>query len=169
VLAVEATAKQAGGALVATVGLVEAHPGAISIVPGHCVLGIDIRDTVAGRKREAKDRIMRAIEDIARRRGLRHEVTVGRDEEPCPMTSRIIDLTVESAAAVEVPFTVIESRTGHDTASLASLCQTGMIMVRNRSGRSHSPDEDVDASDIAAGARVLGEVLLRLADEAESE
>jgi acetylornithine deacetylase/succinyl-diaminopimelate desuccinylase-like protein len=48
---------------------------------------------------------------------------------------------------------------------VAEIAETGMIFVRCREGISHNPAEFVAPEDIAAGATVLAETTLRLAEE----
>jgi N-carbamoyl-L-amino-acid hydrolase len=48
---------------------------------------------------------------------------------------------------------------GHDAGILAAQIPAAMVLVRNPSGISHSPDEAVDLDDAAAGARAILEVV----------
>ena len=51
------------------------------------------------------------------------------------------------------------SGAGHDAMHIANLCPTGMIFVPCERGISHNEIENATPSDLAAGARVLAEVL----------
>ena len=44
---------------------------------------------------------------------------------------------------------------GHDAAFLAEAVPTGMVLVRNPTGVSHAPEEDVSLEDAAVGANVI--------------
>lgn len=52
---------------------------------------------------------------------------------------------------------------GHDAGILAERVPAGMVMVRNRTGISHSPHEHVDLEDAAAGASALARAVEELA------
>jgi beta-ureidopropionase / N-carbamoyl-L-amino-acid hydrolase len=52
---------------------------------------------------------------------------------------------------------------GHDAGILAERRPAGMVLVRNRTGVSHAPEEDVELDDAAVGAQAILETLERLA------
>jgi N-carbamoyl-L-amino-acid hydrolase len=52
---------------------------------------------------------------------------------------------------------------GHDAGVLAPLRPSGMVLVRNPTGISHAPEEDVDLADAAAGAQAVLDALEALA------
>jgi len=52
---------------------------------------------------------------------------------------------------------------GHDAGIVAERLPAGMVLVRNPTGVSHAPEEEVDLEDAAAGANALLAGLERLA------
>ena len=64
-----------------------------------------------------------------------------------------------------IPFLELPSGAGQDAVYLAEIAETGMIFVRCRAGISRNPVESVEPQDAGAGAAVLAETALRLADE----
>jgi N-carbamoyl-L-amino-acid hydrolase len=56
------------------------------------------------------------------------------------------------------------SGAGHDAMHIATLCPAGMIFVPCERGISHNEIENATPADLAAGARVLVEVLVELAN-----
>jgi N-carbamoyl-L-amino-acid hydrolase len=56
------------------------------------------------------------------------------------------------------------SGAGHDAMHIAKLCPAGMIFVPCERGVSHNESENATPADLAAGARVLVEVLVELAN-----
>ena len=56
------------------------------------------------------------------------------------------------------------SGAGHDAMHIATLCPAGMIFVPCERGISHNEIENATPADLAAGTRVLVEVLLELAN-----
>ena len=57
----------------------------------------------------------------------------------------------------------LPSGAGHDARNLARIAPTGMIFVPCLNGVSHHPAESATLDDLAAGVRVLAEVLAELA------
>ena len=70
--AVERHAGQVPG-LVATVGKIEAKPGATNVISGETRVTLDIRHAVDESRRIALDDLIRQAEEIARRRGIVRE------------------------------------------------------------------------------------------------
>jgi N-carbamoyl-L-amino-acid hydrolase len=48
---------------------------------------------------------------------------------------------------------------GHDAGVIAERVPAAMVFVRNPTGISHAPDEDVDVGDAAVAVRVVSEAL----------
>ena len=150
---------------VGTVGVLRVQPGAMNVIPGQASLGIDLRDIDA----EAKGRVAKKVAAAARRiaRKWKAEVSIETvtDESPVPLPERIRQIGAAACRACGVPCMELPSGAGHDAMYLAEIADTGMIFVRCREGISHNPAEFVDPQDAAAGAAVLAETALRLADE----
>lgn len=70
--------------------------------------------------------------------------------------------TEAAAEAVGLPYTRLTSGASHDANHIARLCPIGMLFVARREGRSHCSEEWTDPAELAAGARVLLELALRL-------
>ena len=72
--------------------------------------------------------------------------------------------TIEAAAVgLGLGYMRLFSGAGHDARQLSSVCPTGMIFVPCEKGISHNEAENASPSDLADGARVLAETLVRLA------
>ncbi|WP_380779907.1 Zn-dependent hydrolase [Sphingomonas sp. R86520] len=65
ILAVETIARAAASDLVATVGRIEASPGAANVIPGSVTFTLDVRSGDAARRDEAAEEIFEAIRAIA--------------------------------------------------------------------------------------------------------
>ena len=61
----------------------------------------------------------------------------------------------------------LPSGAGHDAQMLVRLAPTAMVFVPSHDGISHNPAEHTEASDLEAGANVLLDVLVRLAEHEE--
>jgi allantoate deiminase len=154
VLAVEAAARAEPG-LVATVGRLEARPGAPNVVPGAAVASLDVRhadDAV----REAAVAALRAQ---AQRIGAARGVEVAwREIMSAPAVAADGALTASLAAAVAgrgLPVVTLASGAGHDGVALAELTGVAMLFVRCAGGLSHHPDESVEEADVAVALEVL--------------
>ena len=148
---------------VVTCGRVEVHPDAYNIVPGHVRLGFDIRD----RRRDAITAIEQSLVARAAEAAAAHDLEMEHVHlgltEPTPLDRRLRRLIGEAADQVGLGWRGMPSGAGHDAQVIAPLIPTGMIFVPSVDGRSHSPLEHTTWEDIAGGAQVLHEVVLRLA------
>ncbi len=69
-----------------------------------------------------------------------------------------------AAAALGLPSLDLLSAAGHDARQMHAVTPTGMIFVPCRGGISHNEAEWAEPADLAAGTRVLAEVLVELAN-----
>lgn len=154
-----------GPASVGTVGVLRVQPGAMNVIPGQASLGIDLRDTDAEAKRRIAKKVQTAARRIAKKWKLDVSIETLTDESPVPLSERVRQVSAAACRACGIPFLELPSGAGHDAMYLAEITEAGMIFVRCREGVSHNPAEFVEPRDIAAGAAVLAETALRLADE----
>lgn len=150
ILAVRAAAGDAEA--LATVGKLAVHPGAVNAIPGAASAWIDAR---AGTERSVRT----VIGEVARRTGF-HPV----EESWTAPTAFDGDLVGSLGAALravtgtEPP--VLPSGAGHDAGVLALAgIPSAMILVRNRTGISHAPQEHADDADCALGVAALAAVI----------
>ncbi|HLM11876.1 MAG TPA: M20/M25/M40 family metallo-hydrolase, partial [Reyranella sp.] len=73
-------------------------------------------------------------------------------------------LVRDKAGALGLTSMDMPSGAGHDPMHIARLCPAGMIFVPCERGISHNEAENATPADLAAGARVLVEVLEELAN-----
>jgi N-carbamoyl-L-amino-acid hydrolase len=64
-----------------------------------------------------------------------------------------------AAGRLGAPTAEVTCFAGHDAGVLAARRPSGMLLVRNRAGVSHSPDEHVELEDAAVAARIALETL----------
>jgi allantoate deiminase len=159
VLEVERIGRSVTG-LRATVGTVDAHPGASNVVPGAAVLSLDVRhaDDLT-RERAVADLLDRATA-IAARRGLSFRVDEAEHDRAVPADRRLSDLLAVAVTDTGARPVRVVSGAGHDAAIMASLAPMAMLFLRSPGGISHHPDEAVLAEDV----RIALEVLLRFVD-----
>lgn len=135
---------------VATVGQIQAEPGAVNVIPGVVHCSLDVRH---GRD-EVRDAALEAIfhdaRAIGKRRGIdvktepfHTQAAVHLDEGVVALAERAVQLAAYSAIRMT-------SGAGHDAMVIAPHVPTAMIFLRNPGGLSHHPDESVAESDVAA-------------------
>jgi beta-ureidopropionase / N-carbamoyl-L-amino-acid hydrolase len=153
------------GRVVGTVGAMKIEPGVINAVPGRAELSIDIRSTSA----PAKDKVARLVKQrgaaIARDRGIAIEVLNIRAEEPVPLDKRLLRVTRQLCDEKAIDYEIMPSGAGHDAMQMAKITPAGMIFIPSRRGISHNPLEWTDPDDIALGAQLLMETMIRVANE----
>lgn len=155
VLAVETIARAAASDLVATVGRIEALPGAPNVIAGEVRFSLDIRSGDAERRNDAAEAVIAAIQQIAGRRGLDLAISRVHDLPPSPCDPALMDLLDAATAAAGQPVRRLVSGAGHDAMAMAALCPTAMLFIRCRDGVSHNPAEHVEAADAAIALEVM--------------
>ena len=148
---------------VATVGVCKVSPGAMNVVPGEVELMIDIRSIDAQSKKRVVDQFTLEVNDITKRRSLSATIDLLSDEVPILMNRKIIDKLTEVCKKRELTHLEMPSGAGHDAMNMAKYCATSMIFVPSKDGLSHNQAEFTALSDIAKGANVLKEILIKLA------
>ncbi len=157
----EATA-DADDTLRFTIGRVEVHPGSPNTVPGKASFTIDMR--------HPQDVVLEAHEkkllDIVAARAAPCIARIDRVTAVAPtdFDRRVIDLVRAKADTLKLSNMDMPSGAGHDAMHIAKLCPAGMIFVPCERGVSHNESENATPADLAAGARVLVEVLVELAN-----
>jgi allantoate deiminase/N-carbamoyl-L-amino-acid hydrolase len=161
VLLVEARCARDAG-LVGTVGQLQVPGGATNVIPGRCLLSIDLRSVDDGLRQRAAADIDAGIEAIAARRRLEVRQRVVLDAPATPCTPRLQQQFAASAqrvtgqAAMHLP-----SGAGHDTMMMSRLAEVGMLFVRcGNGGISHHPGETMTAADAALAGHVFQDFLL---------
>lgn len=167
VVAAEDRARATPG-LVATVGVMQARPGAINIVPGevHCTL--DIRHERDEVRRDALPLLLVDAERFAAERGVTVVITPKMEEAATPMDARSQGLLRQAAADLGLDAPDVLSGAGHDAMILSTRMPAAMLFLRSPNALSHHPDEMVNPQDVEAALRVGLRFLERLAQEARA-
>ena len=148
------------GSQVATVGRIEAHPGAPNVIPGRATLSLEIRDLSMDKIGLLFDRIQAASETLAEETETSIRFEQFYESPAAPTDERIRRLVEASADALGLAHRRMPSGAGHDAQSLAPIGPIGMIFVPSRNGVSHAPSEYTSPEQITHGANVLLRVLL---------
>jgi len=163
ILAIENVARATGAIdTVATVGVCEVFPGAINSIPSRVRLSLDIRDTNLARRDEVMSDIERATKTVAENRQVAVQSQLINADAPADCAPSVIEALQDSCREHNLHFLSMVSRAYHDSLFMSRIAPVGMLFIPCREGFSHRPDEYAAPDDIARGALVLAEALLRL-------
>jgi allantoate deiminase len=158
VLAAEALARQEDG-LVATVGQIDARPGASNVIPGRAMLSLDVRHQQDALREWAVGRLREQAEQIAAARQVALVWRMVQENRAVPCTPVLAELLAQAVQSLGYPARRLPSGAGHDGVMLSTLAPIAMLFVRCKGGVSHNPAESVEAADVAAAIGVLGKFL----------
>jgi N-carbamoyl-L-amino-acid hydrolase len=158
-------ATRSSGQTVATVGCMEFRPNAINVVPSQATFTVDLRDPDEERLREEEAALTAYLEELSAREHVRVTVERLARFEPVVFDARIVGAIEAAARARGHAVRRMTSGAGHDAQMIARICPAAMIFVPSQGGVSHNPLEHTEEADLAAGANVLLDVVVRLATE----
>ena len=162
--AVNRAATSVPGRQVATVGKIQAFPGATNVIPGKVVTSLDVRDLDASKISLVIDRIREAVKQIETETGTKFDLKQTSTSKPALTDARFKNAIAESAKDLGLTTMSLPSGAGHDAQEIADICPIGMIFIPSQGGISHSPKEFSEPTDIINGANVLLRTLLQLDD-----
>jgi len=148
---------------VGTVGQLQVPAGSINVVPGRCLLSLDLRATTNPVRDALEHDVLAELHAIAARRGVqvRHERTMAVDAAPSHPDWQA--RWERSVAALGLPVFRLPSGAGHDAMVLHRVMPQAMLFVRGLNlGISHNPLEDITDHDaelaVQAFARLLDDL-----------
>jgi len=145
-----------------TIGRVEVSPGSPNTVPGKVVFTIDMRHP-RNEVLEAHEAKLKAIV-AAKAAPCPAAIERVTNVAPTDFDPKVIGLVRTAAETLGLSNMDMPSGAGHDAMHIAKLCPAGMIFVPCERGISHNEIENATPEDLAAGTRVLVEVLEALAN-----
>jgi allantoate deiminase len=145
--------------LVATVGRIQALPGAQNVIPGRVSFTIDMRCPADAVRDRAHKTLVPALRDIARRRRVEVEVDTYQTNPATALDPLVIDAVGEAIAACGQEPLKLASGAGHDAMIMARHCPSGMIFLRCKDGISHNPAESITVADADIGVQALLEAV----------
>ena len=168
VIGVNQAARSLPGRQVATVGRITAEPGAPNVIPGRVELSLELRD-LAGPK---LDQLFQEIRRQARLIGQETKTGIEFKEidigvEPTLTDPNLQEVIRKTAEAMDLSYARMPSGAAHDAQNMASIAPAAMIFVPSVGGISHSPREYTKPRDVANGANLLLQTLIRLDRQAK--
>jgi allantoate deiminase len=163
-LAIERTAiENADDNMVATVGRIEASPGATNVIPGRVGFSLEFRSSTNSRRKAALDQTKADARHIGVRRQLEFAFEPFHETDTIVCPADLQDVIAEAIGGLGYPAVRLPSGAGHDGIAMSRLCPVGMIFVRCRGGVSHNPAEYASPSDIGVSILALTRVISLLA------
>lgn len=165
VLAIERIAKDySADNMVATVGRIEASPGATNVIPGRVGFSIDLRSTTDALRKAAIEQIRNEAQRIASARKLEVAFEPFHETVTTPCAPHLQDLLAGAIEDIGQRSIKLPSGAGHDAQIMARLCPAAMLFVRCRGGISHNPAEYASPADIALAITALVRFIERFAE-----
>ena len=147
-LAVEKEAREIPG-LVATVGALEAKPGATNVIAGECRASLDVRHASDTARAQSVSAFLRSAAEIAKRRAISLTSSTQLVQTATPMDSFLLnEIDAALSRAGITPYRMV-SGAGHDAMVLAERVPSAMVFLRSPGGISHNPQESVLVEDVA--------------------
>lgn len=162
VLGIEALAREYAEDFVATVGKIEAQPGAVNVIPGRAGMSVEIRSADAFCLEQAFVQVKERVAAIALQRGVEWEVQDYQKFPPAPCDERLVSLLRSGIKDMGLPDHVLVSGAGHDAMMMTDWVPTAMLFLRSPGGISHHPDESVIVADVQAAFDVMVNFVTRL-------
>ncbi|AQH02824.1 Zn-dependent hydrolase [Burkholderia sp. KK1] len=144
-----------------TVGRFNVLPNSLAVVPSTVEFTIDFRHPREEVLTDRGDQIQGLLERYAA--PCTTTLTEISREKPIHFEDDAFLAVRDAAAALPIPQMEILSGAGHDAQNMHKLCSTSMIFVPCERGISHNEAENATPEDLAAGAQVLADALVRLA------
>jgi allantoate deiminase len=149
--------------VLATVGKIEAAPGASNVIPGKVSLTLDVRDQKDSRRLAAVKALQIKAQTIAKRRGLKLIWQLVQQTAAVQCDKILTQIFSRCVAQSGLEVFKLPSGAGHDAAALSAICPVAMLFVRCKGGISHNPAESVKAGDVRVAIEVLADFVQTLA------
>jgi beta-ureidopropionase / N-carbamoyl-L-amino-acid hydrolase len=152
------------GPNVATVGRLDLHPDLVNVVAGRAVLTLDMRDTDDAVLAAAEEHMAIMCAELAEAEEVTIEARSLARFAPVAFDGDMVQLVEDVATIHGHSVMRLPSGAGHDAQMLARVCPSGMVFVPSAGGISHNPAEYTSPEHVEAGANVLLDLMVRLAE-----
>ncbi|MHC5064032.1 MAG: M20 family metallo-hydrolase [Planctomycetota bacterium] len=157
-------AEEMGPPQVATCGRIELEPNVINVIPRRALVSVDLRNVSEDRLQAAEARLQAWLEQAAEEEGVAIETERLARFEPVQFDAEMVEVIANQAESLGLSSRRMTSGAGHDAQMMARICPAAMIFVPSVGGVSHSPREQSLESDLVAGAELLLQSMLALAE-----
>jgi N-carbamoyl-L-amino-acid hydrolase len=157
-------AKEMGGDQVGTSGVVELEPNLINVIARRAKVTVDLRNTDEALLQQAEAMMDAEIENLAASEGVEISARTLARFEPVEFDPDMVARVAETADALGHSVQRMPSGAGHDAQMFAPNCPTAMVFVPSKGGISHNVREYTAPAEIQAGADVLLQTVLSVAE-----
>jgi len=147
---------------VGTIGNICVKPNAYNIIPGEVSFSMDIRSLDENNMFSIINHMKAYIEKIALENKLDFEIKENHLEYPVKMSKELIDALVDNARNNSYSYKVMGSGAGHDTIVMNEICDTVMVFVPSKDGRSHCKEEYSSPRHIAMGCDIIMDTIIKI-------
>lgn len=163
IIAVNKVVTSVPGRQVGTVGRITAEPGAPNVIPGKVIMSLELRDLSAEKVNSLFQTIQEEAKNISQKTGTKISFSsIPSNSIPALTDECVRKIIAESARDLGLSFKLMPSGAGHDAQDMARIAPAGMIFVPSAGGISHSPKEYTKPEDMANGANVLLQTILKI-------
>jgi N-carbamoyl-L-amino-acid hydrolase len=155
--------EELGGTQVGTVGRVEFSPNLVNVVPASASFTVDLRNTDEALLQHAERRFHDFLNKTAAAEECTYETRTLARFEPVEFDRELVSLVARTASELGYSVRTLPSGAGHDAQMLARVCPTAMIFTPSHDDLSHNPAEYTAPEDLEAGANVLLQAMLQVA------
>jgi allantoate deiminase len=141
--------------MVATVGRIEASPGATNVIPGRVGFSLEFRSSSDEKRRAAIEQVKADAQRIAVKRGLEFAFEPFHETNTTACTPALQALMADAITSLGYQAIRLPSGAGHDAQVMAKLCPMAMLFVRCKGGISHNPAEFASEADIGLSVAAL--------------
>ncbi|UOQ46620.1 M20 family metallo-hydrolase [Gracilibacillus caseinilyticus] len=156
-------AKQYGEPFVATVGQMSVKPNVPNVIANEVTFTVDVRSPQPDTLQTFKEEMTTVFKKIAVVNDLDIVVEQWLATPPIMMDSELTATAKAICDEQQLSYQMMTSGAGHDAQIMAKHYHTALLFVPSYRGISHSPLEHTSTADLAAGVKVLVELLYRLA------
>ncbi len=147
---------------VGTIGNIKLEPNSYNIIPGKATFTMDIRSLDTDIMKNIIRHIKNFIKNLSEKNGMEFKITENHLEKPVQLSKELVENLEENCKKRNYNYQVMASGAGHDSIIMSELCDTVMVFVPSKDGRSHCPEEYSKPGDIAKGGDIILDVILKL-------
>jgi allantoate deiminase len=141
--------------MVATVGRIEALPGATNVIPGRVEFTVDLRAMSDAVRLATLAELQARMTRLAEERGLTVAFEPFHDAAAVDCAPALRQGLADAITALGHRPVSLPSGAGHDAQMMAKLCPAAMLFVRCRGGVSHNPAEYASPADMGSAIAAL--------------
>ena len=141
--------------VVATVGDINCHPGAVNVVPGNVQFSLDIRSARDKTRDAAFAWLTDRFDSILNSRDLAMSWQEIHKAPSVACSSKWQRILEKSIADCNLEVLSLPSGAGHDAMAMENITPLGMLFVRCKDGISHHPAESIMVQDVEVAMEVL--------------